>query len=264
LKLKQLKKIAIKDIVVLNKRRPLVEKKLPVITDSMGKIGLQTPITVREGKRGFVLVTGLHRLEAAKSLGWTHIDCFIVTGDNTNLWKEAENLHRAGLTALQRAQAVQRWERLIKQREAGEDETPKGGRQPSDKRLSKTAKQLGTSREAIRRSRAVASLSRKIQKVAKATGLDDNEAALLKVAKEPTPGAQAKKVRELAKRMRTGAHSLSQEEVKQLKALKRTFAQALKFKKAWNNASADVRQKFIKTVLKPNSQPPKEPDKDTW
>jgi hypothetical protein len=43
-------KIPIKDIKVVGKHRPLVEKKLPVITDSLDKIGLKTPITVRKAK----------------------------------------------------------------------------------------------------------------------------------------------------------------------------------------------------------------------
>lgn len=45
-------KIPIKDIKVVGKHRPLVEKKLPVITDSLDKIGLKTPITVRKAKKG--------------------------------------------------------------------------------------------------------------------------------------------------------------------------------------------------------------------
>jgi hypothetical protein len=112
----------------------------------------------------------------------------------------------------------------------------------------------------------IASLSPKAKTAAKAAGLDTNQAALLKAAKESTPEAQAKKVHELAKRKRAWAHALSQDEIKQLKALKRAFARAPKFKKAWNNASAVVRQKFVKTVLKPNSQPRKElgVDKEAW
>ena len=258
-------KIPIKDIKVVGKHRPLVEKKLPVITDSLDKIGLKTPITVRKSKEGFVLVTGRHRLEAAKSLGWTDIDCMVVAGRKIDhqLWTAAENLHRAGLTALQRAKAIQQWERLLKERETGEGKILKGGHQPGDKGLSKTAKRLGVTREAVRRSRGLASLSAKAEKAAEATGLDRNESALLKVAKQPTSSGQVKKVHELAKKRKRNPF-LPLDEIKQFKALKRTFAQALKFKKAWNNASADVRQKFIKTILKPNSQPPKEPDKDTW
>jgi ParB-like chromosome segregation protein Spo0J len=247
----RLQKIRIKDITVLSKRRPLVKKKLPVIAESMKTIGLKTPITVRQAPLGgFILVAGLHRIEAAKSLGWKFIECTVIpAGDGDwQLWREAENLHRAGLTALQRAEAVKKWEVLLAKRATEKRETPKGGHQPGDKGLSKMAKLLGTSRDAVRRTRAVGSLSRKAQKAAKVAGLDDNEAALLKAAAEPTPEAQTKKIHQLAKRKRMHAHALSQEEVKQFKALKRAFAQAPKFQKAWNDASAAARQKFIKTI----------------
>lgn len=263
----RLEKVALKIIKVLGKHRPLVKEKLAVIADSMDKIGLRTPITVSESEGAYGLVAGQHRLEAARSLGWKNIDCIVIAGKKLDrqLWKVAENLHRAGLTALQRAKAIQRWEQLLQQREAGDDETPKGGRQPADKGLSKTATQLGTSREAIRRSRAVASLSRKVQKTAKAAGLDDNEAALLKIANEPTPAAQAKKVRELAKKTRKSSASLSAKELKQLKKLKRAFAPTADFAKLWNETSPAVRQKFVKTVLKPTRKLPETPaDDDEW
>jgi hypothetical protein len=169
------------------------------------------------------------------------------------------------LTALQRAKAIQRWERLLQQREAGDDETPIGGRQPADKGLSKTAKTLGTSREAVRRSRAVASLSPKVQKLAKARGLDNNEAALVQVAKERTSEAQAKKVRELAKKTRKSSASLSLRGVKQLKELRRALASSSELIEVWNGTSVAVRQKFVKTVLKPTRKLPETPaDDDEW
>ena len=50
----------------------------------MAKIDLDsTPITVRATKEGFELVTGRHRLEAAKSLDWTEIDAFVMGGGKT-------------------------------------------------------------------------------------------------------------------------------------------------------------------------------------
>lgn len=40
--------------------------------------GQKTPIQVRTGKDRFVLIEGLHRLEALKALGETNIDAIIV------------------------------------------------------------------------------------------------------------------------------------------------------------------------------------------
>jgi ParB-like chromosome segregation protein Spo0J len=47
----------------------------------MKKIGLRTPLSVRKRENGaIVLVTGQHRLEAAKLLDWKEIDCMIMKG----------------------------------------------------------------------------------------------------------------------------------------------------------------------------------------
>jgi ParB family transcriptional regulator, chromosome partitioning protein len=247
----EIREIRLDQIKVIGNHRPIVEKKLRIIADSMDKIGLKTPITVRATKEGFNLVTGRHRLEAAKSLDWTEIGAFVMDGDKTErrLWTIAENLHRAGLTALQRAEFIEEWEKLIKERAKVGQVAESGRRQPEDKGLSKVAKQLGTTREHIRRSRAVASISVKAKKAAKAKGIADNQSALLEVAKEPTAEAQVEKVYELARRKRAGKRELSPDELKQLKRLKRTFDDAHKFKTAWIAASELVRDKFVKTVL---------------
>ena len=108
----------IADIRVLGRHRPLVEKKVRMLADSIKAIGLNTPPSVRPSKKGPILVTGHHRVEAAKSLGLNHIDCFVMRGDKIErrLWSVAENLHRADLNKLQRAELVKKWAELIKQR----------------------------------------------------------------------------------------------------------------------------------------------------
>ena len=124
----------------------------------MKTIGLKTPITIRIGKEGPVLVTGRHRLEAAKSLGWSHIPCIVMDSDKIERqqWAIAENLHRAGLTRLQRAEQVEQWAKLVKQRAEDAEVAQPGGRQPNDKGISKIAKQLGTTRDDVRRSKEIA------------------------------------------------------------------------------------------------------------
>ena len=170
------------------------------------------------------------------------------------LWRIAENLHRGDLTKLQRAEYVKKWDELIKKRAKGGQAAQLGGRQPHDKGLSKTAKQLRISREAVRRSKKIAGISPKAKTAAKAAKLSNNQAALLKIAKKSTPWGQTKKVKELANRKHASRHrSLPPDEVKQLKKLKKAYAGAGKFKKAWTRATAAVRQKFIKKVLKPST-----------
>ena len=64
--------------------------KVRLIADSMNKIDLKTPITVKKCKTGVRLVAGLHRLEAAKLLGWKKIKTVQMSGGKTNarIWED--------------------------------------------------------------------------------------------------------------------------------------------------------------------------------
>lgn len=90
------------------------------IAKSMGSIGQQAPILVRHARDPdpklpdtwgpeqaglFDLVAGAHRVEAARSLGWTRIEAVLVDGspDEIRTMELEENLARAELTALDRA-----------------------------------------------------------------------------------------------------------------------------------------------------------------
>jgi ParB-like chromosome segregation protein Spo0J len=54
-------------------RKPVDAQKVQTIAESIAEIGQQTPILVRPDKDRYVLVSGLHRLEACKALGETTI-----------------------------------------------------------------------------------------------------------------------------------------------------------------------------------------------
>jgi ParB-like chromosome segregation protein Spo0J len=71
--------IAIDAIYVPIKRRATLEqKRVDEIAASILDKGLQAPIRVRLDGARFVLVEGLHRLEAAKALGEKTIVAFLV------------------------------------------------------------------------------------------------------------------------------------------------------------------------------------------
>ena len=71
--------IAIADIYVPVKRRATRDqKRVNEIAASILEKGQQTPILVRADGARFVLVEGLHRLEAAKALGEKTVVCFLV------------------------------------------------------------------------------------------------------------------------------------------------------------------------------------------
>jgi hypothetical protein len=134
-------------------------------------------------------------------------------------------------------------------KKAAQDAHP-GGRQPHDKGVSKAAKAIGVSRDNIRRSRAIAGISSAAKKAASDAGLTDNEAALLKIAEEPTADAQVLKVRDLTKPKQTLKPDFTDKERKQLKRLKRTFAEATEHRQAWKRACKIARDRFIARIRK--------------
>src|SRR5215471_16616470 len=89
--------------------RSLCETAVETLASSIKSIGLQTPISVIDDPNGrderYVLVAGLHRLEAHRRLGKSHIDARIIELDKIDcrMWEIAENLHRAKLTDLEEA-----------------------------------------------------------------------------------------------------------------------------------------------------------------
>ena len=71
--------IPIADIYVPVKRRATLDPKtVEEIAQSMLEEGQRTPILVRRDGERFVLVEGLHRLEACKALGETKILALLV------------------------------------------------------------------------------------------------------------------------------------------------------------------------------------------
>ncbi len=167
-------------------RQRLDEGAIERLMESMSKIGLKTPITVRGVSEtgDTFLVAGRHRLEAAKRLGWNEIEAIILWDfpeDEARMWEISENLARAELTALERDEHVAEWMRLVeKPRQA--DAVSKGGR-GNEGGVRAAARDLGLSEPDARRATKVANLSDEAKKTARETGLDDNRSALLGAAK---------------------------------------------------------------------------------
>jgi ParB-like chromosome segregation protein Spo0J len=72
-------RIAIASIYVPAKRRATLDpKKAEAIAESILQVGQQVPILVRRDGDRFVLVEGLHRLEACRQLGEETILSYLV------------------------------------------------------------------------------------------------------------------------------------------------------------------------------------------
>jgi sulfiredoxin len=75
-------KLAIAKIYVPVKRRPTLKPDtVREIAESILEIGQTTPIQVRRDGVRFVLVQGLHRLEACKALGEESIFAYLVQAE---------------------------------------------------------------------------------------------------------------------------------------------------------------------------------------
>ena len=59
-------------------RRPIDAARVTYLAESIADKGQETPILVRPDKARYVLVSGLHRIEACKALGETTIIANIV------------------------------------------------------------------------------------------------------------------------------------------------------------------------------------------
>lgn len=71
--------IRIDEIYVPTKRRQTLKPKtVDQLAESILEVGQQVPISVRRGRERFVLITGLHRLEACKALGEETIVAIVV------------------------------------------------------------------------------------------------------------------------------------------------------------------------------------------
>lgn len=189
--------------------REVREDAVDRLAASMADIGMRTPISVRyfpdkPGSNGtddsYHIVTGAHRLAAAKKLGWDKIECFVVECDeiDAELWEIAENLHRAELTALERDEQVARWVELTELKQIEADKL--SASRPGQKGVpASVADELGVNRKAAQRAVRVASLTDEAKEAAREVGLDDNRTALLAAAKAE-PSQQAAVIRDYAEK----------------------------------------------------------------
>jgi ParB/RepB/Spo0J family partition protein len=188
------------EIYIDGPRRPITEDAVARLVESIGKVGLWNPPTVRvcdipdpvDGEMGsqYVLVAGRHRVEACKRLGLYQIECSLVDVDATGarMMEIAENLDRAELTALERDEHVAEWIKLADLQSAQlapiESKRVDGRGHRPESGVRAAARDIGIDRDDARRATKVASLSDEAKAVAKESGFDDNRSVLLKAAKE--------------------------------------------------------------------------------
>ena len=151
-------------LTITDRLRHLDAAKVENIAASMAELGLQQPISIWASEDGAVveLVAGAHRVEAAKKLGWEKIDCIFVDMDDLDrqLWQIDENLIRADLTDLERAQHTAKRAEVVRQKVefAKLAETKSDRSKNADKGqtafVADTAKKTGQSKRTVERDKA--------------------------------------------------------------------------------------------------------------
>lgn len=221
------RRIALNQVFIPESYRPCQQEHVRALAESMNTpAGLRTPITVWKSdgqwegvSRGtLVLLTGRHRLEAAKSLNWTRIDSLELNGtlQQARRWHLEENLIHADLSALDRAEHIDQWVSLHEANEiSGQPDQkkkpgrPQGGIAKAARHLPVPGKTEEARRKFIERAIKTATIAPEAKVAVRNAGLVNNQRALLTIANEPTPEAQLLKVAELgvAKRARPKGNS---------------------------------------------------------
>ena len=194
-------KARLTDITVKQGRRAVDESKVRELAQSMSEVGLINPITVTQDK---TLITGAHRLAAAKLLGWTEIEANVseLEGLRAELAEIDENLMRNELHYIDRGQAFKRRDELLA--EAGMRR--KDGRYPNPEMISQLstaeiAEQAGVTARTVQQEKQIATnILPEVQEAIKTADLPKTDA--LKIAR-----MEPKEQTRVAERLSEGAKS---------------------------------------------------------
>lgn len=213
---REIEQVLVANVIVGKRRRHVSDDAVVALAGSMREIGLQNPILVRYVEEAVlpdgevlanapVLIAGETRLRAAKSLGWEKIDAIEAKVDDIEaaMIEIAENLHRADLTALERAEQVAEWVRLAEERgqsKLSQPETVSRGGRGKEGGVRAAARELNVGKDEAHRAVKIAALAPEAKEAAIAAGLDKNQSALLDAAKAETADAQVARIVEIQKR----------------------------------------------------------------
>lgn len=183
--------VKISDIRIGNRKRPISPEKVSGLAASIKTVGLINPITISSDND---LITGLHRLEAKKSLGHDVIDAIVKDCDDLSkeLVELDENLIRNDLTDIESGELLLRRDEifaLLGQRaKVGDNKhSMKSGENISPlKTTKKLAQEAGISeRTAQHRKQVAKNIREDVKEKIKKTPLASNITALLEISRLP-------------------------------------------------------------------------------
>ena len=178
-------KIPINKIKVTTRLRATDEDKIRHLAESIAGVGLLHAITVSQKGEQFHLLAGNHRLESAKSLGWTSIPATINDADPLieELIEIEENLISHALSPLSEAVHIVRWEEILtklgKRAVTGDNRWNRSGLTNSD-----LAKSRGMAKSTYLMTKTIAKLNPEVQDIIEVSDFDYNKMDLVALVKE--------------------------------------------------------------------------------
>lgn len=184
----------ISEIKINPGRRDIQQRNVEELVRSIAAVGLMNPITVTQNN---TLIAGLHRLEAAKLLGWMEIECTVSDADGlqAELAEIDENFVRAGLSHRELGDLLLRRKELY---EALHPETQQGKRNGQTAKNDNltllktkpfsedTAEKLGVSKRTVERLvQTAANLTPEAKKVIREADDKISRDAALKISRLP-------------------------------------------------------------------------------
>lgn len=198
-------KIGIEEIKVQQRKRKLDNSKVQELAESFSSIGQLQPITVAQYNGMYRLVAGLHRLEAAKHIGWRTIEASLFEGDEiqAELAEIDENLMRNDLTVLEQGEHLVRRQELIG-RKVGRPEINGEIISPL-KSQKEIAGEIGlTERSAQNRMQVARNILPEVKELIRDTPVADSTTQLLELAR-----MKSEKQFEIAKSISDGAINIA-------------------------------------------------------
>jgi ParB/RepB/Spo0J family partition protein len=195
--------LEIADVRVGNRKRKLNESKVQSLAESFCSIGQLQPITVARKNGSYKLIAGLHRLEAAKSIGWRSIQATEFEGDEVavELAEIDENLMRNDLTVLEQGEHLARRQELVGYKVGKPNPATVAGL----KTTNEIAKEIGISeRSAYNRMQVARNIVPEVKEAIRETEIANSTTQLLELARL----APEKQV-EVAKSITDGAASIA-------------------------------------------------------
>lgn len=201
-------KVDIDSIRINDRKRKLNDDKVAELAESILLLGLLEPILVTQNGDEYTLLAGLHRLEAAKLLGWQTIDAIVFSGDTieAELAEIDENLMRNDLTVLEQGEHLQRRNEILEAmgQRAPSYRPEKGSTVLPLKTTADIAKEVGLSETSAQRRMQVArNIVPEVKDAIRNTEIADSTTQLLELARL-TPEKQV----EVARSIVNGAASV--------------------------------------------------------